>query len=202
MQLRRPDVVDGALNILDDYGLADLTMRRLAGSLGVGPGALYWHFPNKQALLGAVADAILAPIAIPCENDPWDRRLAGLAHGLRDCLLSRRDGAEVVASSMSARTVSSPIRALLCGAASEAGLEPQHAESTADTLLYYVLGAAMDEQSRIQMDSVGALNDDASPLADSISAATKFDFGLELFVDGVTFKARGESESAPRAHHR
>ncbi len=59
MQLRRGDVLDGAMAILDEYGLGDLTMRKLATSLGVQPGALYWHFPNKQTLLGAMADRIL-----------------------------------------------------------------------------------------------------------------------------------------------
>ena len=34
------------------YGIADLTMRRLARELDVTPGALYWHFANKQQLLG------------------------------------------------------------------------------------------------------------------------------------------------------
>jgi TetR/AcrR family tetracycline transcriptional repressor len=60
VQLRRQDVLDGAIAILDEYGLADLTMRRLATSLHVQPGALYWHFPNKQTLLGAIADHILS----------------------------------------------------------------------------------------------------------------------------------------------
>ena len=39
MQLRRGDVLDGAMAILDEYGLGDLTMRELATSLGVQPGA-------------------------------------------------------------------------------------------------------------------------------------------------------------------
>ncbi len=65
MQLRRGDVLDGAMAILDEFGLADLTMRRLATSLGVQPGALYWHFPNKQTLLGAVVDKILEDLDAP-----------------------------------------------------------------------------------------------------------------------------------------
>ena len=73
MQLRRADVVDGAMAILDEYGLADLTMRRLASSLGVQPGALYWHFPNKQTLLGALADRILAPLDAPVTPPPGTR---------------------------------------------------------------------------------------------------------------------------------
>ncbi|NEM90951.1 TetR family transcriptional regulator [Galbitalea soli] len=55
----RDDVVTAALRILDDIGLADLSMRRLAASLGVQASALYWHFPNKQSLLASVSDRIL-----------------------------------------------------------------------------------------------------------------------------------------------
>ena len=63
MQLHKRDVVEAATAILDNYGIADLTMRRLARELNVSPGALYWHFANKQQLLGAVADRILEPAA-------------------------------------------------------------------------------------------------------------------------------------------
>ena len=59
MRNHRGDVVERALHVLDRYGLADLTMRRLATELGVQPSALYHHFPNKQALLAAVADEVL-----------------------------------------------------------------------------------------------------------------------------------------------
>ena len=72
MQLRRGDVLDGALAILDEFGLADLTMRRLATALGVQPGALYWHFPNKQTLLGALADKILEDVDAPTTVTGWN----------------------------------------------------------------------------------------------------------------------------------
>ncbi|MCB1743059.1 MAG: helix-turn-helix transcriptional regulator, partial [Gammaproteobacteria bacterium] len=52
MQLHKQDVVEAATALLDDYGIADLSMRRLARELAVSPGALYWHFANKQQLLG------------------------------------------------------------------------------------------------------------------------------------------------------
>ncbi|MGW6130502.1 TetR/AcrR family transcriptional regulator C-terminal domain-containing protein [Cellulomonas sp. NPDC055163] len=69
MALTRAQVVAAALEILDEYGLGDLTMRRLAGSLGVQPGALYWHVANKQALLADVADAIVAELSLPTTGD-------------------------------------------------------------------------------------------------------------------------------------
>ena len=49
--LSRERIVDAAFSVLRDYGLADLSMRRLAKELGVQAGALYWHVPSKQDLL-------------------------------------------------------------------------------------------------------------------------------------------------------
>lgn len=185
MQLHRNDVLDGAVAILDEYGLADLTMRRLAGSLNVQPGALYWHFPNKQALLGAVADRILARLDSPVVATEWDAQLIELAHRLRDALLSHRDGAELVSATYASRLTTSQAREKFVAATIRAGLTRDRAELAAYTLLYYVLGQTVDEQSRMQMDSVGALTDDASPLLESPDATARFDFGLQLFVGGV-----------------
>ena len=60
MRHHRDDVVRHAIDVLDAYGLADLTMRRLAGELDVRPSALYHHFRDKQSLLAAVADELTA----------------------------------------------------------------------------------------------------------------------------------------------
>ncbi|TLF81106.1 TetR/AcrR family transcriptional regulator C-terminal domain-containing protein [Nocardia cyriacigeorgica] len=187
MQLHRSDVVDGAIAILDQFGLADLTMRRLAGSLRVQPGALYWHFPNKQALLGAVADRILAPMEDPLEATDWPGQLTELAHRLRNCLLAYRDGAELVSATYASRLTTSKGRERFAGAAIRAGMPRAEAELAAFTLLYYVLGHTVDEQSRMQMDSAGALTDADSPLSDAESPdpTARFDFGLQLFVGGI-----------------
>lgn len=98
--LNRHDLVRRATAILDDYGIADLTMRRLARELDIAPSALYWHFANKQQLLGAVADHVLAPLAESDRRDaPWQERIDFLCSALRDALLSHKDGAELVSAS-------------------------------------------------------------------------------------------------------
>ncbi|MFR9753094.1 TetR/AcrR family transcriptional regulator C-terminal domain-containing protein [Nocardia sp. 004] len=185
MQLHRADVIDGAIAILDQYGLADLTMRRLAGSLQVQPGALYWHFPNKQALLGAVADTILAPMSDPIEASDWSGQITELAHRLRDCLLTYRDGAELVSATYASRLTTNKGRERMVSAMIRAGMPRQEAELAAFTLLYYVLGQTVDEQSRMQMDSAGALPDATAPLELTPDATARFDFGLRVFVAGV-----------------
>ncbi|WP_315770218.1 TetR/AcrR family transcriptional regulator C-terminal domain-containing protein [Rhodococcoides kroppenstedtii] len=192
MQLTRTDVVNAAIALLDQYGLADLSMRRLATSLGVAPGALYWHVANKQALLGAVADRILLRAAatdLPAE-DEWDARLLAVAGALRDALLSHRDGAEVVAASLAARQVSVPIRDRLAEPVRAAGLAEDEADPAALAVLHFVLGATMDEQSRMQLDSLGALPDDEGPVVLGTDAAAGFALGLTLFVDGIRHRVR------------
>src|SRR6185437_8817098 len=128
-------------------------MRRLARELNVSPGALYWHFANKQELLGAVADRILESVGDV--SGGWRDRVAGTCGRLRDALLSHTDG-----------------------------VDPTHAELAARTVVYYVLGFTVDEQSRLQWDAAGAeLPDEQSVLSEDPSA--RFEFGLRLLVDGI-----------------
>jgi AcrR family transcriptional regulator len=184
VQLHKRDVVVAATALLDTYGIADLTMRRLARELDVSPGALYWHFANKQQLLGAVADRILESVDdVPAG---WRDRVAGICRRLRDALLSHTDGAELVSASFAAgqSEAMAQILARLTTAAADAGVAPTHAGLAARTVVYYVLGFTADEQSRLQLDAAGAeLPDGQSILSEDPSA--RFAFGLRLLVDGI-----------------
>ncbi|MEU0496316.1 TetR family transcriptional regulator [Mycobacterium sp. NPDC006124] len=183
-----------AAKLLDDYGIADLTMRRLARELGVTPGALYWHFADKQSLLGAVADRILVSTA-SAPDGPWARRVHLICTGLRNALLSTTDGAELVSASFAAGKSDRMAAILdrLTGAAAEAGIDASHADLAARSVLYYVLGFTADEQSRLQWDAAGALHQDQSVMATDPNG--RFTFGLRLLVDGVAAHA-----SASRDH--
>ncbi len=186
MQLHKRDVVDAATAILDNYGIADLTMRRLGRELNVSPGALYWHFANKQQLLGAIADRILEPAMADDGPGDWRDRVAGICGRLRDALLSHTDGAELVSASFAAgqSEAMAQILARLSDAATDAGVHSAHAELAARTVVYYVLGFTADEQSRLQWDAAGAeLPDEQSVLTDD--AGERFGFGLNLLVEGI-----------------
>jgi AcrR family transcriptional regulator len=197
VQLHKRDVVEAATAILDDYGIADLTMRRLARELDVSPGALYWHFANKQQLLGAVADRVLAPAFANLPADGWRPRIVAVCSRLRDALLSHTDGAELVSACFAAgqSNAVAAILARLADAATEAGVGAAHAELAARTVVYYVLGFTADEQSRLQWDAagaawpatldIGALPDEQSVLQPSADPTTRFDFGLRLLIDGI-----------------
>lgn len=201
MALTSKDVVDAAIAILDEYGLGDLTMRRLATALGVQPGALYWHVANKQALLGAVADTILDGLDDDMPAGDWDLRFNELAHRLRAALLAHRDGAEVVAAAHALRTGRGSTLVLLTQVLTDAGFTAVEAELAALAVLHYVLGHTVDEQGHAQSAALAAgeaSQVSASPGATEGAAGgpqtaddpllgetARFGFGLSVFVDGL-----------------
>ncbi|QFS91784.1 Tetracycline repressor protein class E [Mycobacterium sp. THAF192] len=189
MQLHKRDVVEAATALLDDYGIADLSMRRLARELEVSPGALYWHFASKQQLLGAVADRILGAVQ-DCGGD-WQERIVQTCGRLREALLSHTDGAELVSASFAAgqSAVMTDLLAVLGAAAADAGVPADSTESAARTVVYFVLGSTVDEQSRLQWDAAGA--DVGAPVWAENSDA-RFAFGLRLLVDGIAAHTRAD----------
>lgn len=179
MPLSRADVLAKAIEILDAYGLADLTMRRLATALKVQPGALYWHYANKQELLAAVTDHILAEVGSPGPGEAWQVALRDWALSLRSVLLAHHDGAELASSalalSLGALRPEEPLVRLLV----DAGLAESDAGAIASTVLNLTLGLALSEQSQAQAVALGVLPGPAHDDRD------RLELGIDLVARGV-----------------
>lgn len=181
MRYHRSDVVDRALDVLDSYGLADLTMRRLGAELGVQPSALYHHFANKQSLLAAVADELLTrgrrtPRA--GAGGAWDACVVAVCVELRDAMLAYRDGAEVVATVHAFGLGAGAPYDELVEALTDGGFDDDLARTAARTLLHFVFGHVGEEQTHLQAGSVGAIDDAPRDRSD-------FELGLTLVMDGI-----------------
>jgi len=55
---RRDQIAEAALRLVNRDGLKKLNLSRLAAEVGVVPSALYRHYPNKDAILGAVLELV------------------------------------------------------------------------------------------------------------------------------------------------
>lgn len=170
---RREDVVAHALELLEHGGLPDLTMRRLGADLGVQPSALYHHFANKQSLLAAMADSLLAAVPWP-RSGSWEARATATCEALREALLARRDGAELVATVWSFGLGAQAPYDLLMDSLHDLG---DLAPTAARTLLHYVYGHALDEQTRRQAAEAGAIADDPRD--------SDFEVGLGIVLAGL-----------------
>ncbi len=64
--LTRERIIEASIKLLDSNGEEGLTFRGLSEQLATGPGAIYWHIANKNDLLIAACDAVIADAIAPC----------------------------------------------------------------------------------------------------------------------------------------
>ena len=108
-RLTREALVDAAMALADREGLDALTIRKLAGEIGVTPMALYWHVKDKDELLEALGERMFAEVKLPpAGGRPWPAEL--------------RDALAAVLASLKEHPSVAPL-ALHTVLTSEAGLE-------------------------------------------------------------------------------
>ncbi|MGX1786658.1 tetracycline resistance transcriptional repressor TetR [Bosea sp. NPDC055332] len=200
-KLDRAIVIRAALDLLNEVGADGLTTRRLAERLNVQQPALYWHFPNKRALLDALAEAMLAENhmrSMPKAGEDWRVFLGENARSFRKALLAYRDGARIHAGTRPSAPQSGAVEAqirLLCAA----GFTPKDATRALSAVSHYVVGAVIEEQAAA---ADCAERDDAEPDSSGLSpflqnlflevehdgADAAFDYGLESFIAGLELR--------------
>ncbi|CAO3429322.1 TetR/AcrR family transcriptional regulator C-terminal domain-containing protein [Azospirillum endophyticum] len=206
MRVQRQDIIDAAMALLDEGGVDRLTMRRLAGTLQIQAPSLYWHFAGKQALLDAMADALLAEMVLPEEEMPWDAWLRAVATEFRRALKSRRDGARVFAGTFPAMDNVLRISDHIIAKLRAAGADERLAVRTLFTLQYFVLGFTIEEQATMPPPGGHGEGVDLIQVAQRLTAEqaarypnaattvrllasdnddARFQFGLDRLIDGL-----------------
>lgn len=176
------DVLAAAVALLDQVGLPDLTMRKLATSLDVQPSALYWHYPSKQALLAEVSNTIVAFAKTPGPTDSWQRATSQEALSLRDALLAFRDGAEVVSSTLA---LGLGAELALTRLEQAIGIEDRPlAKAAAESIMFLVLGQVWHDQQRMQANSLGVVDNL------NLVASDNLEIGIQLILNGLSQKVK------------
>ncbi len=83
-RVSREQVLDAALELADEAGLAAVTMASVGARLGVEAMSLYRHIGNKEEMLDGLVDRVFAEIEVPADARDWRdalRRRAVSAHG-------------------------------------------------------------------------------------------------------------------------
>ena len=96
--LTKDRIVSTAVALADDGGLDSISMRKIADELDVVPMALYRHVANKDELLDAMVDALVAEID-PAETDlGWKETVRRRILSARRMLLRHPWAASVIES--------------------------------------------------------------------------------------------------------
>ncbi len=147
--LTREQIVAAAFQVLDEHGLDGLTMRRVAGRLGVQAAALYWHVSDKADLLDEMGTSMWRTATVALFDEPDQdvaRGLTAAARTLRATMLAHRDGATVFAGRRLTdigliRVQERPLAALV-----EAGRSLEDVLDTWQIVMHFTIGWTAEEQ--------------------------------------------------------
>ncbi len=199
--LTRERIVSTALTIVDRDGLDALSMRRLGAELDVDPMAIYYYIPNKDALLDAIVEAVMAEIDLTFDDAslPAEERIVGAASAYRDAMLAHVNALPIIMSRGPSTPVALRPVELLIGILRDAGLPPNSAMAGMNAIAATVRGtiamvASDDLQAPPMPEELEAMADrfpaDEFPyLRESIMCPG--DFLHEDFEFGVRALARG-----------
>jgi len=210
--LARDQLVDTALELMQESGLDALSTRRLAERLGVKSPALYWHVRNKDELLGLVADAICAQMMLPTNSLPFRERLEKIAWEYRRVLIAHRDAPRLFAEQAPTGPHRMQLYDAAIGAFLDSAFAPQEAVAMATFYRHYLLGMIAEEARQTSPPHPGALHSTlalgveltqlgdesrhypnlrgAAKLLANIEPEELFRLGLKILLDGTECRAR------------
>ena len=203
MALTQEKVVQSAVDLLARTGLEALTLRKLAGELGVSAPTLYWHVRSKRQLLDLMAGALVERAGrstAPAPGQPWWEWLAEQARRQWRVLTSHRDAALVVAGNRPTDAALPAIERIVASLVA-VGFPPEEALRTILSIGNYVIGCAVEHQAEAAREpdperdarlleratelpnlrAALASPDAPGPAADDAS----FEHGLALLISGV-----------------
>lgn len=178
--LNRHRVVRAAIHYIDVNGLPDLTMRRLASTLGVEAMSLYKHVSGRDNLLDTVVEALLddlyssPDVQFDAAHD-WKDYLRRVAHGVRGVALAHPQVFPLVATRPPAAPwIRPPLRSLawieaFLSALRSQGFAEQQAVEAYKAFTSFLLGHLLLEVAGLQVpigpEETGRL-DGKAPSAD------------------------------------
>jgi AcrR family transcriptional regulator len=210
-------VCRAALEIVDEYGLRELTMRRLADELGTGPASLYRHVSSRDELLVEVADLVLGELEAPDPALHWRDAIEQLAHSLRKVLVGHRGLVVITSNAPLFGPNAMRIRELFWSVMDRDGCDPEFAVQTYAAVMHFVVcsamftaGAARRGNSVWSGRTGSGLNDlldllpsrqyptvlKFSEFADNPDPESDFGLGIRALLDGLLQSQRSTASSS------
>ena len=213
MTVTQADVVRAAVELIDERGLAALTLRGVATRLGITAPTLYWHVRDKRHLLDLVAEQIAVDSQPredqePAAGQPVWEWLGERARWQRTALLAHRDSAQVAAGNRPTDAALPAIERLLATLVA-AGLEPGEALRTVTALGSFIIGDTLETQTnadRVPPDAPPPSERFDGQYPTAMAAAStmgtdddRFEEGLSLFLDGLRARLEARDRSSLRS---
>ena len=182
MDDKRRLILDQALALVDERGLAAMSMRAVAERVGLTSMALYPYVGGKDALLDGLVELLHVELGTAYGADladiDWPERLRALARSVR-ALAHAHPGAFPLLLNRPAAASASWLTAALRGTLHDAGAPPRDVPRLARMVCAFLLGYATGEVT-------GGLPPSESPAAE----AAEFDADLDDLIRLVQVAVR------------
>jgi AcrR family transcriptional regulator len=210
-RLTRAAVVDRALALADASGLDALTIRKLATELGVTPMALYWHFRGKDELLEGLTERLWSEMDTSVDAAlPWPEQLRALLTSLISVLRAHPAAPQLFMHAGKGSAAQLNATEVALELLRSAGFSPRDASALARYALWTGIMLVMSEpgielindaerpelQRRKQVvlatlppARYPRLVECAIPMTACDDPETHYQFGVEMFMAGVTTMA-------------
>ena len=189
--MTQEEVVAAALRLLRRDGLSKLTMRAVAGEMGVTPMALYYYVDGKEDLLRLACAEILAPWRLRLDGQSWEDVLRGHLLSLWESLAQYPGlGAYLIERpniNVTPQGVALGVRFF-----EEAGFPPEQARLAWSFALTYIHG-------RISVDAHLAHRPEATRI-EGLRARDYVRFGVEGVILGLRAIHEGADVPVGRTH--
>ena len=205
-------ILDAALEVIGETGLAGFSMRRLGERVGREAMTLYHHFPSKQHLLDALVDRAIGSVEVPEPGPDGPARLRRVLASYR--AMARRWPAlfPLVAvhrlnTPAGVRYIESILRLIR-----SVDPDPEHAARTFRLMGYYLVGACLDETagyargpSAAEPVSDALIANECPLLAQSAPYFQQrhwnrtFELGVDLLMDALGRRVPAPAAPARRA---
>lgn len=201
--LTRDAVLRAAVRLADEHGLAALSMRKLAQTLGVEAMSLYNHVANKDDLLDGIADLVVAEMAPPEIGGDWKAALRTRSTSAREVLLRHPWATGLIGTRINVGPAMLRYIDATVGCLRAAGFSLPQADRAWNALDSHLYGFTLQELNfpldpseyataaegflpRIPADRYPHMNALAQLVIDGKhTGIADFAFGLELILDGL-----------------
>jgi AcrR family transcriptional regulator len=143
----RRAVLDAATHLIEQQGVAGLSMRKLAAELGVAVTSIYWHVGNREALLDELVQEMVHGLdTLPARGTEPAARVLSLAMELRRVLREHPHLIGLVNERGLTPAMFLPSQRTLVAEISAAGLRGARAAEAVRALQFHVIGFVLVER--------------------------------------------------------
>ena len=147
-KISRETVLDTAMRIVEEHGLAALSMRRLAAELGVAVTGIYWHVGNREVLIGQLVERVVGRLGdITAAGSTPEQRIVAVGRRLRRLIHDHPHMIALVYEHGQTALMMLPAERALAREIGAAGLQGTAGALAVRAVLHHVVGYVLLERA-------------------------------------------------------